>query len=102
MDDEDNELKEIEDKSDFEKIAVNYLKSWDRRYVPQLRHIIKVREIIKDNGNSIKHPKLVHLLREEYGYNKRIINIMLKRLVETDVISVEINIRRIEDIYYVP
>jgi len=87
LDDECIDFKKIKSKNELLRITREFNKKWDKKYIPELRHIITIRNYIRDNGNFVKHTKLVEFICDNFGYNKHDANLMLDYMVENDVIS---------------
>lgn len=87
--DNERDFKRIEDKYDEDEVQENFLKSWEERYKPETRHILKAREIINEEGGLVTHKRMLYLLKKEFGYREGILNKMLDIMIEKDVFQQE-------------
>lgn len=62
------------------------MQEWRTRDKPRLRHTIRVRKIIREHGNLIKHYMLVNELADRYGFDEKTINKIILRLLDKGVI----------------
>lgn len=87
MDDESSKFKQIKSKEELEKVKVKFYKAWDKRHIPDLRHIIFIRNTIKKHNNFIEHEVLVNIIMKKYGFKNRIVNKMLTYMVDNEIIN---------------
>jgi len=87
LDNKTSSYKRIKDEKDLDQVLKRFHERWDNRGKPELRHNIRVRELIRKNGGLVKHDDMVEILMKEYGYCERIINEMLDFFIENKVIN---------------
>lgn len=78
MDTEENRL---------EDITIEFLKQWENRHIPRMRHVIKIKKFIKSLNGIVTYEQLENYIMNEFAFDNRYANKMIRELERKEILA---------------